>query len=72
MIKKKIKFKIFLWLSPLIAVVGVFISFFMILALLVGAKVEDDGDIDISGNGTPPVTGQALQVATQTYEHLMK
>lgn len=57
MIKKKIKFKIFLWLSPLIAVVGVFISFFMILALLVGAKVEDGGDIDISGNGTPPVTG---------------
>lgn len=72
MIKKKIKFKIFLWLSPLITVVGVFISFFMILALLVGAKVEDGGDIDISGNGTPPVTGQALQIATQTYEHFMK
>ncbi len=27
---------------------------------------------DISGNGTPPVTGQALEVATKTYQHLMK
>ncbi|MEY8444562.1 phage tail tip lysozyme [Lactococcus muris] len=42
----------------------------MILALLVGAKVEVNGDI--SGNGTPPVTGEALKVATKTYQHLMK
>jgi hypothetical protein len=26
----------------------------------------------ITGNGTPPVTGEALQVATQTYQHLLK
>lgn len=37
---------------------------------IIGSSPDDSSDI--SGNGTPPVTGQALQVATKTYEHLIK
>ncbi|MGY3713670.1 MULTISPECIES: phage tail tip lysozyme [Lactococcus] len=52
----------------------VFLFFGLVLVLFgsmlsIGSK---EGVPDISGNGTPPVTGQALQVATKTYQHLMK
>lgn len=51
-----------------------FIFFGLILVLFssmlsIGSQEELP---DISGNGTPPVTGQALEVATKTYQHLMK
>jgi peptidoglycan DL-endopeptidase CwlO len=41
----------------------------MAMGSLIGGQ---DTTPPISGNGTPPVTGKALEVATKTYEHLMK
>lgn len=49
--------------------------FFGLIFVLFGSMLSigsQEDTPDISGNGTPPVTGQALEVATKTYQHLMK
>jgi peptidoglycan DL-endopeptidase CwlO len=56
---------------------GSLFIFFGVMCVMLGSmvsigSVKEDDTPTISGSGTPPVTGEALQVATKTYEHLMK
>lgn len=60
-----------IFLTPLLLFVGSIGLILVCLVSLVGSTPKED-EVLISGSGPPPVTGEALQVATKTYEHLMK
>ncbi|MBL3717179.1 CHAP domain-containing protein, partial [Lactococcus garvieae] len=52
----------------------VFLFFGLVLVLLGSMlSIGSQEDVpEITGGGSPPVTGEALKVATKTYQHLMK
>lgn len=54
-------------LTPVFLFLGLL---FILLTSVVATQKEEEPDI--VGTGTPPVTGEALKVATQTYQHLVK
>lgn len=64
--------KIFLFLSALLpfCLLG-FLVLLLAVSSLFGASKQEDVP-EITGGGSPPVTGEALKVATKTYQHLMK
>lgn len=56
--------------TPVLLFFGLIIFLLSMLTSIGGSVANQEPEI--TGNGTPPVTGEALKVATQTYQHLVK